>query len=220
LGNALKIEGGYLAREGNDPSAGAGLFSGDYAALGQLVFTPSDRFKLALTYVNGYSGTNPTPTNPLATVGIGEGAGSINSDLGNFGPVSYNSYGAAANFGLSKYFEIGGWVGYTNARAFNQGDADVWNYALTLAFPDLGKEGNLGGVVVGVEPRLAGVRGTVLSSRVASDPDTGLHVEGFYRYRLNDNIAITPGVIWLTAPNHRQTNDDVVIGVLRTTFTF
>jgi carbohydrate-selective porin OprB len=45
-------------------------------------------------------------------------------------------------------------------------------------------------------------------------------VEAFYQYRLNDNISITPGVVWLTAPDHNQRNQDVVIGTVRTTFTF
>jgi len=49
---------------------------------------------------------------------------------------------------------------------------------------------------------------------------TWLHVEGFYRFRISDNIAITPGVIWLTVPNHDDRNDDVFIGVLRTVFYF
>ena len=49
---------------------------------------------------------------------------------------------------------------------------------------------------------------------------TWLHVEGFYRFRISDNIAITPRVIWLTVPNHDDRNDDVFIGVLRTLFYF
>jgi len=39
-------------------------------------------------------------------------------------------------------------------------------------------------------------------------------------YYGTDNISITPGVIWLTVPNQTTTNSDVVIGTLRTTFTF
>jgi carbohydrate-selective porin OprB len=48
-----------------------------------------------------------------------------------------------------------------------------------------------------------------------------------YKYRVNDNISITPGVIWLTAPGQVKGGDDAVsglevsvIGTLRTTFTF
>ncbi|MHC5610837.1 MAG: iron uptake porin [Nostoc sp.] len=44
--------------------------------------------------------------------------------------------------------------------------------------------------------------------------------EGLYKYRLTDNIAITPGVIWITAPGQNDDNQDAVIGTVRTTFTF
>jgi len=62
---------------------------------------------------------------------------------------------------------------------------------VTLAFPDLGKQGNLLGFV-GMEPK---VTDSTISS---ANPDlmsmkmnTSLHIEGFYQ--LTDNIAITPG---------------------------
>ncbi len=52
------------------------------------------------------------------------------------------------------------------------------------------------------------------------DRDTGFHIEAFYRIQLNDNISVTPGLIWLTAPNHDDRNPDAFIGVIRTSFTF
>ncbi|MEH2372991.1 MAG: hypothetical protein V7K15_07875 [Nostoc sp.] len=33
-------------------------------------------------------------------------------------------------------------------------------------------------------------------------------------------MTITPGLIWLTAPNHDERNSDAVLGVIRSTFTF
>jgi len=50
--------------------------------------------------------------------------------------------------------------------------------------------------------------------------DLPLHIEAFYRYQLNDNISITTGAIWLTAPNQDNNNPDAVIGTMRTTFCF
>ena len=50
--------------------------------------------------------------------------------------------------------------------------------------------------------------------------DVGLHLEAFYRFQLNDNISVTPGLFWLTAPNHDDRNSDAVIGVVRTSFIF
>jgi carbohydrate-selective porin OprB len=45
-------------------------------------------------------------------------------------------------------------------------------------------------------------------------------VEGFYKYRVSDNISVTPGVIWLPAVGQNSNSQDAFIGTLRTTFTF
>ncbi|MBC7826075.1 MAG: carbohydrate porin [Candidatus Parcubacteria bacterium] len=47
-----------------------------------------------------------------------------------------------------------------------------------------------------------------------------LHLEAFYRCNLSDNISITPGLIWIVSPGQDSSNQDAVIGTVRTTFTF
>ncbi|NJR25512.1 MAG: carbohydrate porin, partial [Richelia sp. CSU_2_1] len=153
--------------------------------------------------------------------------------LGSFGldtednlNTSSNSYGLQASVKLSRGLALGGWVGYTNQRILSnlvtptgsvqRGDQKIWNWAVTLAFPDLLKEGNVAGILVGMEPRVTSSTNRTLPE----DKDTSLHIEAFYQFKLSDNISITPGVIWLTAPDHNNDNSDLVIGVLRTTFTF
>jgi carbohydrate-selective porin OprB len=71
-----------------------------------------------------------------------------------------------------------------------------------------------------MEPRASRVSALLQAAGVAQDTNTSLHVEGFYEYKLNDQISVTPGVIWLTAPGHNTNNDAAVIGTIRTTFTF
>jgi hypothetical protein len=132
--------------------------------------------------------------------------------------VVSDSYGAQASLRLSPRFILGGWAGLTNARIIGIGDAKIWNYAVTLAFPDLGKEGNLLGFVVGREPYLDKLEAA--SSLRSFRNDDSYHVEGFYKFQLSDNISVTPGVIWVTNPNQDDDNDDIIIGTLRTTFTF
>jgi len=141
-------------------------------------------------------------------------------------PTSSNSYGVEASFQVSPKFVIGGWAGLTKTRtlstlggAIPRGDLDIWNYAITMAFPDLGKKGSLGGIIVGMEPKVTGVS-TALRNVIGKDSDTSLHIEGFYQYQLTDNISITPDIIWLTAPDHNSANNGAVIGVVRTSFTF
>lgn len=55
---------------------------------------------------------------------------------------------------------------------------------------------------------------------LGEDEDTSLHIEGFYQLQLTDNITVTPGLIWITAPGFNNDNSDIVIGAVRTTFSF
>ncbi|MEH1944633.1 MAG: iron uptake porin [Nostoc sp.] len=213
FGEKLALSLGYLSGTANDPTPNNGLFNGSYGALAQLTVKPSDRITIGLTYINSYNqplltGSNAATFAPLDL----DGNGTLDSRF------SSNSYGVQASIGITKNIVLGGWAGYTNSRTLNgdRGEVDIWNYAVTLGFPDLGREGNLAGIIAGIEPK-------VTSSTIAgldSDPDTSYHLEAFYQYKLTDNITITPGVIWLTSPDHNNDNDDVVIGALRTTFSF
>ncbi|MGC1196577.1 MAG: iron uptake porin, partial [Geitlerinemataceae cyanobacterium] len=132
-------------------------------------------------------------------------------------PVVSNSYGVEALFSLSPKFRVGGWFGYTDARLIGLGDAEIWNYALTLTFPDLGNKGSLGAIIVGAEPYLGGID---IPGEEDFNNDVPIHVEAFYKVAVTSNISITPGAIWLLSPNQNEDNDDVVIGTVRTTFSF
>ena len=204
---------GYLTSVGANPSEKQGLFDGKYAALAQLIVSPSDRIRIGLTYINSYAP-------PLTGFGLATGSNLANSNAST--AVSSNAYGVEGTFRISQNLAIDGWVGYANQRYIGKGDAEVWNWAVGVTFPDLGKRGSIAGIVVGMEPKVTSVSSGVnlgLGNGVA-DRDTSLHVEGFYKYHLSDNIEITPGVIWLTAPNHNEDNDDILIGVVRTVFRF
>ncbi|HIK12105.1 MAG TPA: carbohydrate porin [Oscillatoriaceae cyanobacterium M33_DOE_052] len=205
---------GYLANEAQFPNQSDGLFNGNYSALGQVVFGNSN-FKLGLTYINGYDGQDTR----FGFGGTGTNLGNLNpAALGvRSTPISSNSYGLETSLKITPNLIVGGWVGKTNARLIGLGDADIWNYALTLAIPDLGSPGSVGALIVGAEPYLADID-------VPGNPDfvddIPWHVEGFYKYQMTQNIAITPGFIWLASPNQNSQNDDIVIGTLRTTFSF
>ncbi|MEH2080047.1 MAG: iron uptake porin [Nostoc sp.] len=210
----LALSLGYLSGTANDPTPNNGLFNGSYGALAQLTIKPSDRISIGLTYVNSYNQPLLTGSNAATFQDIAAIQGLPEEQVG----FSSNSYGVEASIGITDNIILGGWAGYTNSQSLRGtgGDVDIWNYAITLGFPDLGKKGNLAGIIAGMEPK-------VTNSNIAgldSDPDTSYHLEAFYQYKLSDNITITPGVIWLTSPDHNDANDDVVIGALRTTFSF
>lgn len=214
----LEVSAGYLAGEGNDPTPGNGLFNGSYSAIGQIGIVPNERFGLAFTYIHGF--------NQLDT-----GTGSERSNFqfftedqfGEAVSTSSNSYGIQASFRPFDWVILGGWGGYTNARTLNtidgqleRGDLDIWNWAATIAFPDLFKEGSQGGIIVGMQPW---VSNTSISG-VDDDGDTSFHIEAFYEYAITDNIKITPGILVITSPDYDDNNATLIIGTIRTTFTF
>ena len=235
--DAVEITLGYGVNSGtvNSPLDGNGLFNGPYGAIAQLTFKPSKNFKFGLTYVNSYNtdlGTGSRMANLRSYLADGSddrlaASGLQGSDL----PISSNSYGFGLSWQISPGFALGGWAGYTNTRTLSslggeipRGEINIYNAAVSLAFPDLGKKGNLAGIIVGVEP-IADVSSNLsndLNNRGlgGDDDDVSFHIEALYQIQVTDNIAITPGFIWLTAPDHNDNNDDVIIGTIRTTFSF
>ncbi|WNZ45441.1 iron uptake porin [Leptolyngbya boryana CZ1] len=219
--DALELSLGYLAGEPSSPAPGNGLFNGSYGALAQLTFRPSERLGIGLTYIHAYnvdfSGNGAVGSTRANFRSLAE-----NGFLADEVPTSANAYGISASFQITPQVVFNGSVGYTNAQSLqpgNRGDLDIWNWSAGLAFPDFLKKGSLAGIIVGMEPRVSSSSGT-FGQAIGRDRNTSLHIEGFYQYQLTDNIAITPGIIWLTAPNHDNRNDDIVIGTIRTTFTF
>ncbi len=213
---AIELSAGYLAGEAGDPGIGDGLFNGDYAALGQIAFRPSDRFGIAFTYNHAYFGEGN-----FAFDKGGQGLGHTGTALANgfsaTNPISSDSFGLQFALGLGDSLQVNGWAGYTSVELLDDDvDGDIWNGALAIGLPDLGPEGSLAGLLVGIQPYLTDLEGF----DDFFEDDVPLHVEGFYKYQLNDNISITPGVIWLVNPNQDSDNDDAIIGTLRTTFTF
>ena len=234
FGDKLEFSAGYLAGEASDPNDDAGLFDGSFSALGQLTITPFEKLGIALTYVHGEDQSDTGVGSDLANI-QSLTATEVDDDEalqpGQFEdgvPTSSNSYGVQFSYALSDRIVIGGWGGLSKVRTLEtvnvdgqtigQGTQDIWNWAATLAFPDLGKEGSMGGIIVGFEPWVA--KSSIDTEGFDEDDETSLHAEAFYEYRLNDNIAITPGFIYITNPDNDADNDDLIIGTLRTTFNF
>ena len=192
--DSTELSLGYLGRNASDP--GSGLFGGGYGAIAQLTFKTGENSKIGVTYTRSYN-SNP-------------GTGSNNANLGGLS----NNYGLQGSFQLSPQFALGGWAGYTQNQLAGT-DRQIWNWAITASAPDFGGKGNLAGLLVGQEPRVAsdGNNGT-------ADTKAGLHIEGFYQFRISDNFSVTPGIIYLTAPDQNANNGGAAIGVIRSTFTF
>jgi Carbohydrate-selective porin, OprB family len=194
---------GYLAGKGNSSASGAGLFNGDYAALVQANFKLSDKLDAGLTYVNSYH----TPGSPI--YGFGGSAALTGSSIANNNAAggTANSYGAEVNFRPSDTLALNAFVLNTNANKATEGTQSIWSYGGGVTVPNVDGKGGSVGLLVGAEPYVGG------AGKVP------FHIEGFYKYKLSDNLSVTPGLIYLTSPNQIDGNG-AFIGVVRTTFTF
>lgn len=203
----------YLANGGtaSSPSGQGGLTNGDYTAGIQLLFKPTKDLKLSAVYARTFDARG---VNLTASTGSSFGSNPFNQD------TSADRYGFAFDWGIGKNFALGGNIGFLNARSeagSNRGaTADLLTWAVNLTFPNLFGAGNLGAIAFGQPPR-------VTSTSLATNPDasgTSYNLEVFYRYRVSRNINIQPGVFFVFNPNHNEANDTIVVGALRTTFSF
>jgi hypothetical protein len=188
---------GYVADDGTDATDGNGLFNGAYATQTQLTLV-SDFVDIGVMYSNSYT----------------KDAADFNQEVYDLsGPAVGNTYGAQVNFKFLEFVELGGGIAFSDIQGLDGGEEfDVWSYQGTLALRDVGGEGNLLGILAGVPSYTRDLEG---QSR-----DTTFLSEVFYRFNINDNLALTPSVILLTDPQNDNSNDATVIGSMRATFRF
>lgn len=203
---------GYLADEvfASDASEGRGMFDGSYSAMAQLVFAPKDNLAFAIDYNHRHF------SNENIFVSGGTGSWGANKPFGENATTTSN-LGVQMNWRVARSFSIGGWFGSTWADQKRGGDdtATIINWAAVLGFPDILREGDAGGLIVGMPPKV-----TTHDIRGLEDRDTSIHIEGFYRFPFSEYIAVTPGFYVVTNPDHNSHNDTIFVGTLRTTFRF
>lgn len=206
----------------SNTTVGNGLFSGSNSIISQLSFRPSEDLNLGLIYARSYSADGNNVTG-------GTGSSAANRPFGTTAaPVatSANHYSLLANYKLSPSFVLSGWAGFVeaNREAPGGGTASSSNYAVSLAFPDLGSKGNNLAFIVGVPPKLNSRNvpaiGTTAAVTTTGNASTSYHLEALYRIKLSDNLAITPGLLLITNPDHNSANPTEYVGTIRTTFKF
>ena len=224
FGQRSNLTVGYLASNGNEPSPGAGLFDGDYSALAQLNFGFGENLDLGLTYVRGFHKAG----SPL----FGDITGTLVANnpvltASQFSDYESDSFGVQTAFRLSPRVSISGFFNYTDVNLSTDNPVicpdsncndNIYSYGGGVAFLDLAKEGSVLGIFAGVQPY--STRAQDFVDPVGERPlnTTPFHIEAFYKYPVNDNISITPGIIYVDSTD--QTNNSSFIGTLRTTFTF
>lgn len=198
----------------NNSTNGSGLFNGSNVIFSQLTLKPSDDVSLGVVYARSYhsAGTGISGAN---------GSNFANNPFNSTGvalvPTTANHYNLVGSVNLSKDLIFSAWGGLTQSTRETAagGTADIWNYAATLAAKDFGSKGSTLGFVVGMQPK---VTSNTVAARV--DRDTSMHIEAFYKYKVNDNLFITPGLLMLTNPEHDARKPTEYLGTIRSTFVF
>ena len=210
LALAYGVPGNNRVANPAQTNTGGGLFGGSNVILSQLTFRPTEDLNLGLIYARSYHADG-------SNLSGGTGSTAANNPFAG-APTSANNYSFLASYKLSPNFIFSGWAGFTEAtrEATGGGNASSSNYAVSLAFPDLGQKGNALAFVLGIPPKLNS-RSTTLTT---TNPDTSYHLEALYKVKLSDNVTITPGIIFITNPEHNRNNPTEYVGSIRTTFKF
>jgi Carbohydrate-selective porin, OprB family len=217
---ALSLQVGYGNYTFRISNPADGLFGDDGSTYGAvLTVKPSQSSNLVFSYIHYYS----SQLGPVLNATGGTGSLLAQAPFGESTATEVNAFGLEASYRLSKRFSIGGWVGYEKARAdasvnaegldVSKGDrADIWNWAVTMAFPDFGKKGSQLNFIFGTPPWVAknDVNGR-------ADRNRSYHIEASYNYPLSQNIVITPGLAVILNPEHNSNNDPLWLGTLKTT---
>ncbi len=217
-----------LDRNGNQIISKGGITGSDSSVLGvQLLLKPASNVWTGLAYVNGYSfnGRLNTVTGSVAadTSGVRGSATSFNGlDFTNAidQPSTINALSGTLNWAISPTLRFGAWGGwtFTNSKVSNAyANTTTWLLSLGLSDP-FGREGDLLAFLFGQPPKLT--QGKSPSGVNIADTATGLHYEVFYRYQVNKNISITPGIFVVTSPDHSAGTNTIVVGTIRTVFRF
>lgn len=223
----VQLSVGYLATNPNDPDPGNGLFNGGYHTLAQLAYQTADG-GIGFTYSRSYF--------PAGNTDLMAGTGSLLA-IQPFGEViatAGNFYTLQGYYRITPHVQIHGWGGFVEAQAQGGGlsnlsngvggtvlrdvsrnSSAIWYGLVGISFPDVGGEGNLPGIALGIPP-------TVTASNLpgAVGQTTPYHLEAFYRIQLNDNISITPGFWVVLNPEANSNNATQYVGHIRTSFLF
>lgn len=223
ISDRISLQGIYSAEIPsfpNDTNLG-GIFGGRYTTGAQLTLAPTDNIDVGIHYLFSHS--------PDGLLGNGIGDAQLISPFAP--PTAFNTHavGATATWRINPNLQLGAWGGWTHSDPVNlSGSVETTNWAMFAAFPNLGRPGNLGGILFGQPPKITSSTlpegynfpNFFDGGTAGGREDTSVHAEIFYRAQLNNNIALTPGVFVIFNPDHNAANDPLIVGALRATFRF
>ncbi|MEG4210756.1 iron uptake porin [Microcoleus sp. S13_B4] len=194
---------------------GAGLFNGSTVAAAQLTIKPTSSIDIGLNYAYSRHQLNILATG-LSDADLGSILGRDRQPVS--GGVRMNSFGGTATWRLSPKLAVSTYGGWIIADAERSNASTTFNsWMVGFHFRDLFKQGNNAGILFGQPLDRDSVSG---GARFQANKATPYHLEAYYRFKVNDNISVTPGAFVLFNPEGTKDNDTVGVGVLRTTFSF
>ncbi|MBE9207024.1 carbohydrate porin [Nostoc sp. LEGE 06077] len=213
----ISQEAGEIVPGVSNTPLGAGVFGGSSVVSTQLTFKPSSSIDVGLNYAHSYHEINIL------------GTGLIRDDIGALAgvplgtPVTLNSVGGTLTWRFSPKVALSGY----GAAMFVDDSSDAVDASTTftswmvgLHFNDLFKSGNNAGILFGQPLFRSDAGGTAQLAPTGVNRATPYHLEAYYRFKLTDNISITPGAFVLFNPEGDSRNETTTVGVLRSTFTF
>lgn len=224
FGRGLKVSALYMTESdiASNPTDGNGLFNGNFSTGAQVDWELGESFDIGFTYLYGYQTGGEVNLSGSTGSSLAKDPFGLGIEEEGVGTRAHR-FGLGGNyrFGKKKNINIGAWGGYINANAredgafANKGDsADIWNWAAHVALLDLGGEGNVLGLMGGMPPKLTG------SSSGLKNNSTSYLIEAQYRWKVSDNITLTPGAYVVLSPDHTKNTDDTWGVAIRTTFKF
>ncbi|WP_071453900.1 iron uptake porin [Gloeomargarita lithophora] len=212
--------GAYTPVGSVNPFGTEGLFGSSFVAYGQLTAYPLENLGLSLLYVRGYSDLD---SGLALNLGGGVGNTSVDALTGVAGTQADN-VGFQFQWQPLKNFILGGWFGVTwfnDVVAGLNASGTALNYALVFAFPDVGTKGSQAQIVVGAPPYLSNSNGLVANGLTfAPADDVPIVVEASYRFKFTEYLTITPGIFAIFSPEGNNANPTVLVGAIRSTFSF
>lgn len=208
MNNQARLQVAYGTQNSANPLGG--FLGGNRSALGvQLLLKPNPNLVTGLAYINAY-----TRDGRLDTL-----TGSFNADTsGTFlEPAQIHALSGTLQWRLSPQITLGSWGGLIYSNSLESGAFAISTTSLvSLGIEDpFGREGDFLAFLIGIPPKL------LIGNQIERfDEGTALHLETFYRFRINDAISITPGFFIVTNPGHIPSNNPIFVGIIRTTFRF
>lgn len=199
-GGTLTLRGLYAAAEPGNPSNQGIVRSG--APFTRLLY-PTGGGELGL-FGDTYQGTVELEYAPSKVFAI-----RLQYSGGELFNNHYDVFGANFELAFSPKLAVFGRYGYGNYDNTRFGDIKPNYWMAGVAFPDLFSPGALAGIAVG-QPFIA--------SEIGNSTQTNF--EGFYNFRVSDNIQVTPVIQIITNASNQDANGTIITGTLRTVFSF